>query len=403
MSHSNNSLTVKQRIDGLLKIVDNNYKQDICDLVSKFYKDHNGINGFIKDYGKYVEIVNDENIYIKNKKHCDIASCKNVGREYRDRSIYGIDESQRFKLYNQCKSERAIVIRQLLDQIHVIKYHLVDLGLRYNHDTDDSMNDDYSSNKKLRRIKNDLTKLRRNTLNAINCRDVDAGNSNKFITTILNEENKNNEQSESENKPYSPYSFGVRFYYHEYYRNNKKKRELLPGTEILDTSNYSINKKYTYASWFVPAKFQSVKEEVLTGPHSISKIEHDNTLLKAQLKFKALANQIKGANGMWEVVYRIGKDSKITLKHIYSVLLYTNHTELSSEFSRSFRKLTLKESDQTLIQRHSKYANWAKILREVVECWGCDSADSTNKIKQFHHGLSSKMVFAKLNQRFCLP
>eukprot|EP01083_Nonionella_stella_P236262 829968_1 len=100
----------------------------------------------------------------------------------------------------------------------------------------------------------------------------------------------------------------------------------------------------------------------------LSMIQYTNTVIKARFKWNALKQQIKGSDGDWEVVYNIKRGSPITLKHILSVLFYTNHTDLSSEFSQSFRKLYETETDQSLKERHSEYRNWGKYLRETIEC-----------------------------------
>ena len=65
------------------------------------------------------------------------------------------------------------------------------------------------------------------------------------MTNILidhedNNENdqKNNDNDDSKNDNNNngnapQYSFGIRFYYHKYYKNNMNKNEILPGTKSL--------------------------------------------------------------------------------------------------------------------------------------------------------------------------
>eukprot|EP01084_Bolivina_argentea_P250531 419795_1 len=127
-------------------------------------------------------------------------------------------------------------------------------------------------------------------------------------------------------------------------------------------------------------------------------------LKESEVKHKALhKRKIKGANYKWQNVYQIQKGTPITVKHILCVLLYTNHTELSAQFSNSFRKFTAAETDISLKQRHSEYANWAKGLREAIEVWGKDFSETIKTRKHFYHGISQPMRFVEYQSRFCCP
>eukprot|EP01083_Nonionella_stella_P161834 530521_1 len=184
---------------------------------------------------------------------------------------------------------------------------------------------------------------------------------------------------------------------------------------MIERGNAHINPSYSYSSWFVSPKHKSIKDEVLNAAHhSLTIIEYENTALKAMMKHRAMSGTIKGAEHLWTIVYEIPKGSQIRMKHIIALLLYTNHTDLSAAFSSSFRKVsgTIKgaehlwtivyeipkgsqirmkhiialllytnhtdlsaafsssfrkvsgsESDNQLKERHSHYANWARILR----------------------------------------
>eukprot|EP01083_Nonionella_stella_P285896 973108_1 len=133
---------------------------------------------------------------------------------------------------------------------------------------------------------------------------------------------------------------------------------------------------------------KKMKDEVLNDTkHGLTIIEYDNTVLKARMKRKAMSGTVKGSDGDWKIVYEIPEGSPIKMKHILAVLLYTNHTDLSAAFSRSFRKISGSESDNKLKERHSHYANWARLLREAVECWGSRLWDTTQRRSIFYHGI----------------
>eukprot|EP01083_Nonionella_stella_P201915 738171_1 len=102
-----------------------------------------------------------------------------------------------------------------------------------------------------------------------------------------------------------------------------------------------INTSYSYSSWFVSPKHKTMKDEVLNAKNSrLNIIEYEITVQKAMMKHQAMSRTIKGAEIRWEIVYEIPAGSSIGIKHILAVLLYTNHTDLSAGFSRSFRKIS---------------------------------------------------------------
>ena len=137
---------------------------------------------------------------------------------------------------------------------------------------------------------------------------------------------------------------------------------------MMEAGNVHTNVAYRYCDLFIQPKYKNIKEEVMNVSNScsISPIQHQNTLKKSELKYSALSQYVNGANHIFKIVYGISAGSKIKLHHILAVLLYCNHTILSAAFSKSFRKLKVSETDESLKNRHSLYANWAKKLKEAV-------------------------------------
>eukprot|EP01083_Nonionella_stella_P045223 121544_1 len=400
----------KQRLDALLLEVEHQLKQqqnayDIYELVDRQYANRNGIDGFIEDYGEYA--TNIDSIYPECVNECELAICPYIKREYRDRSIYDTDEKERFELYSHCnESERSVIIQQFVDQIHINKYHLTDLGLKYVKDHED-INDGQHDNAYNRPIYNEVVQDGYNLVMAKRDGFVkltnDSGKLNRFVTPVLNYDGDEDDDDSKENS-YSPYSFGVRFYYHDYYKNNDTKWEIVPGNkDAYDYGNRHINASYSYASWFVSPKHETMKDEVLNAAdgHNLTIIQYQNTVMKAIIKHKVLKGTVKGASDIWKEIYGISKRSLITAKHILSVLLYTNHPDLTAAFSQSFRKLSGSESDHDFKERHSYFANWARMLRETVECWGYGLWERRKSRQTFYHGISKTMVLDGFKQRFC--
>eukprot|EP01083_Nonionella_stella_P109232 318296_1 len=206
--------TYKHRIDRVLRVMESQREahgqmqpQDIYGLVEKEYANNNGINGFIQDFGEY--LMNIDTIYADNVNKCELDECPFIQREFRDRNVYDKNEEERFKLYSHCEDEKSVVIQQFLDQLHINKYHLTDIGLRSignNANDNDGYHQVIANRKRFNKIRNDGAK------------------SNKFVTQILD-----HDEDDSKHNQYTPYSFGIRFYYHKYYKNNNTKQERLPG------------------------------------------------------------------------------------------------------------------------------------------------------------------------------
>eukprot|EP01083_Nonionella_stella_P311324 1109706_1 len=382
--------TYKDRIDGVLRAVQlqsqreahgQSQVQDMYGLVEK-YPNTKGIDGFIEDCGEYM--MNIDDIYADNVNKCELDECPFIQREFRDRNVYDKNEEERFKLYSHCEDEKSVVIQQFLDQLHINKYHLTDIGLRSignNANDNDGYHQVIANRKRFNTIRNDGAK------------------SNKFVTQILD-----HDEDDSKHNQYTPYSFGVRFYYHDYYKNNDTKWEIVPGNkDAYDYGNRHINASYSYASWFVSPKHETMKDEVLNAAdgHNLTIIQYQNTVMKAIIKHKVLKGTVKGASDIWKEIYGISKRSLITAKHILSVLLYTNHPDLTAAFSQSFRKLSGSESDHDFKERHSYFANWARMLRETVECWGYGLWERRKSRQTFYHGISKTMVLDGFKQRFC--
>eukprot|EP01083_Nonionella_stella_P196616 723304_1 len=114
--------------------------------------------------------MNIDSIYADNVNKCAMEECQCIKREFRDRNVYDKNEKERFKLYLHCENEKSVVIRQLLDQMHINKYHLADIGLRYienNANDHDGYHQVITNRKRFNKIRNDSAK------------------SKKFVTQVL--------------------------------------------------------------------------------------------------------------------------------------------------------------------------------------------------------------------------
>ena len=92
----------------------------------------------------------------------------------------------------------------------------------------------------------------------------------------------------------------------------------------------------------------------------------------------------------------IYKGSLITIPHILAITLYTNTNILCYKFRKTFRTYDdngTKKSTESMIDDHSEFAHWGKLLCECVYVYG----KNINFIQEYYHGLTKQFLF---NQGF---
>ena len=170
------------------------------------------------------------------------------------------------------------------------------------------------------------------------------------------------------------YSSGWRYFYWPFYAENEDEKRIVwkGGASTVTESNPG----YQLKDWFIPKKYQNLKDEALHNRCcSLFVFQWKMVVRKAQVKLKewnknSRNRKLKCIRPYWEISYGIKRGIPITVPHIIAVLMYTNYTEASYEFSRTFRKISPFESDRVLKERHAEVGIWGKLLREAVECFG---------------------------------
>eukprot|EP01084_Bolivina_argentea_P268067 455218_1 len=223
-------------------------KNNIYSMVISQYP-NNDITKFMKDYAQYVDNMDINRVYLATNKqqNCLASDCIAMQREYTDRN------RERSELYFACSDNTEMAIVQMMDILHITKYHLIDMALRYK--------TQYHSDN----IKTVVTQLKqkRNKFNHIRKDSASFTEvKNKFVTNIFEQ---GDEKQEEKGDKSQTYSLGFRFYYHEHYRNNCGEQEYVPGSTILDQTNYIIDSKYRYCDWFIKPKYNNIREEVLNA------------------------------------------------------------------------------------------------------------------------------------------
>ena len=193
------------------------------------------------------------------------------------------------------------------------------------------------------------------------------------------------------------YSSGWRYFYWPFYANNEDEERVVftvsNGTRLSES-----NPGYKLKDWFIPQKYQDLKDEALHNRCcSLSLFQWKMVIKKAQIKLEewnksSKTRKLQCRVSWWEIPYGITKGTTISLSHIIAILMYCNYTEASYQFSRTFRKVTPFESDRVLKGRHSEFSIWGKLLREAIECFG-EKMVQRPDITVFYHGVNREMVF----------
>ena len=165
--------------------------------------------------------------------------------------------------------------------------------------------------------------------------------------------------------------------------------------------NYKDHGGYQPHELFIEQKYEDLKSEILNNKiYSLSLASFRIALAKANMYISsAKAKTLKSDKYTYDhpLHYRIKIGRKLRVSNLLSVILYTDFSELCTEFSKTFRRLQPYEPLHSVKKRNKEYAIWSRTLRETVEGFG-DPAHS--KTFNYFTGLSAVMVMPEMNIRF---
>ena len=193
------------------------------------------------------------------------------------------------------------------------------------------------------------------------------------------------------------FSLGLRFYYWPYY----KDKDELPANEqmIGSTDNKHDHFGYKVCDLYVDKKYDSFKEEI-ANYSNFGIAQYKEAKIKTEKFMKTKEIKKTKAKGTYYLRYEIA--AALIFEHILSLILYTDYTKLSTDFSSSFRKLSTFETLKSIKQRNALYFWMSKFLRELVECFGqCSNGDY-----DVEKGKRIKMrgpYFCGMNMRLNIP
>eukprot|EP01084_Bolivina_argentea_P016879 31533_1 len=326
---------------------------------------------------------------------CDLRQCLMLRRNHRDRFQLQKNDQELRKLYQVCDNPdvKDIVTQQILDKIHCHFLHSFDIGYKLStqdkvaiiqavdasltKNENNHIDEDFSDDKIVQSYHKIIADKKASYRN-IPVLDRLNNENNKFVTTLNND------------TP-TTYSFGYRFFYWIYYKDNcefvdpvRYKGDGSLWSLRMDIAVEQSNEGHTLGEFFVTAKFKNLKEELIDNPicgisalqwHIL--VEKANThLLTDYIKSHVSESVDEKASDSepWrkanlECYDDILPGTQITNSHLVAMMVYCNQDELQKHFSQTFRKKDNNESIESLKSRHSNYAHLGRLLRECVECF----------------------------------
>eukprot|EP01084_Bolivina_argentea_P014135 26431_1 len=293
-------------------------------------------------------------LHTNNNSVCNIDQCNAFRRNHRCRS------SNHCLTVYQCENINDILKLQTLESIHSHYFHIFNGGYRIRDDT--------------------IRKIERSILNDNN--NWSSQNISRFWKSVSDEMSQHKHFMHSNNNKYmshnpgltvATYSFGYRYYYWNYYKHNQSTADFITKNGFHDQWNLYANDGYMLMDWYIPCKYNDFRDELINNSVcTISKFVFESELMKAQIKIQTQRAKNMKCCSEHENHYEVAQNQVVTLQHLLAMMIYCNMDLLQRKFTETYRKTTSNETDESLKQRHSNYAIFGKLLRELVECFGTE-------------------------------
>ena len=122
---------------------------------------------------------------------------------------------------------------------------------------------------------------------------------------------------------------------------------------------------------------------------------------KAKDFLQTIAGKSMNCKRQFSWMYKSVKyGQKITIDHVIAVMIHTNYTQLRDNLINNGCKRRYEdESYDELKKRHCEIANFCRLLKEAIFCFG----DAFTDRSRLYHGIDCKLMFNKVDFSFNIP
>ena len=146
----------------------------------------------------------------------------------------------------------------------------------------------------------------------------------------------------------------------------------------VSSGSFSVGYKFRYETDRKPKDtYANFKEEIMNYNHlekkTIESIIHKVEQFKQTVTAKTTTAKFENdsyTHPRDKMQYDFPEGTPITTDHLMAIILYTDFTQLSSDFSATFRQKNPFETEEQVKKRNNKYWFWSKKLKEVLRAYG---------------------------------
>ena len=168
---------------------------------------------------------------------------------------------------------------------------------------------------------------------------------------------------------------------------------------------------YNFQYWhknrenYINPKYDNLKDEIFSYEYLNIDL-YDKEIIPKSKEFHQ-THLVKSIKCLWNK-YGIKEGDVMSVEMLICIILYCDYTELSRDFSSTFRKNNTFEPIQSTKKRNQKYYHMARILKEMIYCYGQTYAWGGNGllsslVSPFYCGMSFVMMMPQFNIKLYGP
>ena len=162
---------------------------------------------------------------------------------------------------------------------------------------------------------------------------------------------------------------------------------------------------YTSRQLFIKSgKYKNMKAEIILNDNEVGpKIWNENVVNKAEEYINTKkVKSLRFKRNSWNKYFGINNGAIITIEHLKSLILYTDFSKLSTNFTKTFRKLYESEALESVKSRNANYYNMARLLIETVQRFGYYGRNSA-AFEDVYCSMDCKLIMGSFRIKFRGP